>query len=299
MKLIIDTDPGTDDALAISAANGAEIDILGLTVVGGNVPLELGIRNSLRVLDFLGREDVDVYPGASRPLEGEYQYAYEYHGPDGLLAEIDSSNRQKSNIQAVDFITASVRNYPNEVTLLALGPLTNIANCLRDDPEIVNLIDKIIIMGGAFQCEGNVSTWAEFNIFDDPVAAGEVFSIDIPMYVVGLDVCNAVSISRKELPWPLYTNGSRGQEICKNILSSWFSFHNDKDIYPLCDPLALISCLYPEVVEYVQSEITVVQSGNEVGRTLITSGIRNINIAKSVDGELAKNRLAELLESSG
>ena len=299
MKLIIDTDPGTDDALAISAANGAEIDILGLTVVGGNVPLELGIRNSLRVLDFLGREDVDVYPGASRPLEGEYQYAYEYHGPDGLLAEIDSSNRQKSNIQAVDFITASVRNYPNEVTLLALGPLTNIANCLREDPEIVNLIDKIIIMGGAFQCEGNVSTWAEFNIFDDPVAAGEVFSIDIPMYVVGLDVCNAVSISRKELPWPLYTNGSKGQEICKNILSSWFSFHNDKDIYPLCDPLALISCLYPEIVEYVQSEITVVQSGNEIGRTLMTSGIRNINIAKSVDGELAKNRLAELLESSG
>ena len=299
MKLIIDTDPGTDDALAISAANGAELDILGLTVVGGNVPLELGIRNSLSVLDFLGREDIDVYPGASRPLEGEYQYAYDYHGPDGLLAEIDSSNRQKSNIQAVDFITECVRNYPNEVTLLALGPLTNIANCLRDDPEIVNLIDKIIIMGGAFQCKGNVSTWAEFNIFDDPVAAGEVFSIDIPMYVVGLDVCNAVSISRKELPWPLYTNGSRGQEICKNILSSWFSFHNDKDIYPLCDPLALISCLYPEVVEYVQSEITVVQSGNEVGRTLITSGIRNINIAKSVDGELAKNRLAELLESSG
>ena len=299
MKLIIDTDPGTDDALAISAANGAEIDILGLTVVGGNVPLELGIRNSLSVLDFLGREDIDVYPGASRPLEGEYQYAYDYHGPDGLLAEIDSSNRQKSNIQAVDFITESVRNYPNEVTLLALGPLTNIANCLRDDPEIVNLIDKIIIMGGAFQCEGNVSTWAEFNIFDDPVAAGEVFSIDIPMYVVGLDVCNAVSISRKELPWPLYTNGSRGQEICKNILSSWFSFHNDKDIYPLCDPLALISCLYPEVVEYVQSEITVVQSGIEIGRTLMTSGIRNINIAKSVDGELAKNRLTELLESSG
>ena len=73
MKLIIDTDPGTDDALAISAANGAEIDILGLTVVGGNVPLELGIRNSLSVLDFLGREDIDVYPGASRPLEGEYQ----------------------------------------------------------------------------------------------------------------------------------------------------------------------------------------------------------------------------------
>ena len=299
MKLIIDTDPGTDDALAISAANGAELDILGLTVVGGNVPLELGIRNSLSVLDFLGREDIDVYPGASRPLEGEYQYAYDYHGPDGLLAEIDSSNRQKSNIQAVDFITESVRNYPNEVTLLALGPLTNIANCLRDDPEIVNLIDKIIIMGGAFQCKGNVSTWAEFNIFDDPVAAGEVFSIDIPMYVVGLDVCNAVSISRKELPWPLYSNGSKGQEICKNILSSWFSFHSDKDIYPLCDPLALISCLYPDVVEYVQSEITVVQSGNEIGRTLMTSGSQNINIAKSVDGELAKHYLTELLESSG
>ena len=299
MKLIIDTDPGTDDALAISAANGAELDILGLTVVGGNVPLELGIRNSLSVLDFLGREDIDVYPGASRPLHGEYQYAYDYHGPDGLLAEIDSSNRQKSNIQAVDFITESVRNYPNEVTLLALGPLTNIANCLREDPEIVNLIDKIIIMGGAFQCKGNVSTWAEFNIFDDPVAAGEVFSIDIPMYVVGLDVCNAVSISRKELPWPLYSNGAKGQEICKNILSSWLSFHSDKDIYPLCDPLALISCLYPDVVEYVQSEITVAQSGNEVGRTLITSGIRNINTAKSVDGELAKNYLTELLESSG
>ena len=299
MKLIIDTDPGTDDALAIAAANGAEIDILGLTVVGGNVPLELGIRNCLSVLDFLGREDVDVYPGASRPLEGEYQYAYEYHGPDGLLAEIDSSNRQKSNIQAVDFIKESVRNYPDEVTLLALGPLTNIANCLRDDPEVMNLIDKIIIMGGAFQCKGNVRTWAEFNIFDDPVAAGEVFSIDVPMYVVGLDVCNTVLISRNELPWPRYTNGSKGQEICKNILSSWFSFHNDKDIYPLCDPLALISWLYPEVVEYVQSEITVVQSGNEIGRTLMTSGIQSINIAKSVDGKLAKYYLAELLESSG
>ena len=298
MKLIIDTDPGTDDALAIAAATGANVDILGLSVVGGNVPLELGIKNALSILDFLGREDIEVYPGASKPLVGDFQYAYDYHGPNGLLVEIASSEREPSNIHAVDFIKESARKYPNEVILLALGPLTNVANCLRDDPEFVNLIEKIIVMGGAFECPGNVSPWAEFNIFDDPVAAGEVFSTDVPMYVVGLDVCNAVAISREEQPWPLSTNGSTGQEICKRILSSWFSFHNDIDVYPLCDPLALISCLYPEVVDYVQSEISVVQSGDEIGRTLMASGSRNTNVATCVDAELAKDYLCDLLRAS-
>ena len=298
VKLIIDTDPGTDDALALAAAMGANVDILGLTVVGGNVPLELGVKNALSILDFVGREDVDVYSGAPNPLVGDFQYAYDYHGPNGLLAEIESSTRKESNIYAVDFIAESVKRYPNEVTLLALGPLTNIANCFRDDPDLANLIDKIVVMGGAFQCKGNVSPWSEFNIFDDPVAAGEVFSIDTPIYVVGLDVCNDVLISRKELPWPLSTNGSKGREICEKILSSWFSFHKDKDVYPLCDPLALISCLYPEVVDYVQSAITVVEYGNEIGRTIMTSGSPNINVAMGVDGELAKRYLSELLGST-
>ena len=224
MKIIIDTDPGTDDAIAISAASGSSlIDLLGLTIVGGNVPRSVGTRNALKILDFIGAEEVPVYQGASRPLRGSFVYAYNYHGPSGLTARIKSSNRSYERQKSEDFIAECVNRYPGEITIVALGPLTNIARAFRKDPRLSQRVDRIYVMGGAFECPGNVTPWAEFNIYDDPVAANAVFSSGAPVTLVGLDVCHSVFVNRTDHPW-LFGNSSKRSEVCRKILTSWFAY---------------------------------------------------------------------------
>ena len=149
-------------------------------------------------------------------------YAYNYHGPSGLTAKNKSRSRSYESQKGEDFVAESVNRYPGEITIVALGPLTSIARVFRKDPTLSQRVDRIYIMG-AIECSGNVTPWAEFNIYDDPVAANVVFSKGAPVTLVGLDVCHSVFANRTDLPWP-FVNSSKRSEVCRKILTSWFAY---------------------------------------------------------------------------
>ena len=172
--IIIDTDPGQDDAVAIFLAlASAELRVLGITAVAGNVPLALTVRNARIVCETANRSDIPVYAGCDRPLLRPLVTAEEVHGNTGLDGiDIYEPDMPIQDIHAVDFIIESLRRSPaGSVTLCPLGPLTNIAMALKLAPDIGERVEQIVLMGGAYFAVGNVTPAAEFNIFVDPEAA--------------------------------------------------------------------------------------------------------------------------------
>jgi len=188
-QVIIDTDPGTDDAMAILLAlNSPELEVRALTVVHGNVPLRQGIQNALKLAALAGRCDLPVAAGASRPLVGENRTAESVHGENGLgNVELDVRPCPIDPRFGPDRIIEMVHNQPGELTLVPIGPLTNIALAVLKDPSIVPLVKEVVLMGGAVS-GGNATAVAEFNIWGDPEAAQIVFRADWPLTMVGLDV---------------------------------------------------------------------------------------------------------------
>jgi purine nucleosidase len=188
-KIILDCDPGIDDALAIAFAVGSpDIDLVGLTTVAGNVSLEQTTANALRLRDFLGAHAVPVTAGSAAPLVRSAVTAEEIHGNDGLRgARVPHSTAEPQPGHAADFIIDTIMAAPGEITLVAVGPLTNIALALRREPALVHGVRDFVIMGGS-TARGNVTPAAEFNIAVDPDAAAEVFAAGWTVTMVGLDV---------------------------------------------------------------------------------------------------------------
>ncbi len=199
-KIIIDTDPGQDDAVAILLvlASPEEIEVLGVTAVAGNVPLELTARNARVVCELAGRPDVRVFAGCDRPLERALVTAEHVHGRTGLDGpELPEPTMPLQEQHAVDFIVDTLRaEEPGTVTLCPLGPLTNIATALRRAPDIAGRIAEIVLMGGAYFEVGNITPTAEFNIYVDPHAAAEVFACGAPLTVMPLDVTHRALVTR-------------------------------------------------------------------------------------------------------
>lgn len=195
-RVIIDTDPGVDDAFALLLAmRSPELKIEGITPVAGNVPLELTLPNALRMVEIAGRTDIPVAPGASRPLERRLVTATYAHGENGLGgAEFPAPKTKPIADTAADFIRRTVRKYPGEVTLITLGPQTNVATALASDPELAKLIKGVVMMGGSLS-GGNVTPSAEFNLYVDPEAARIVFQSGIPLSMVGLDVTRKTALT--------------------------------------------------------------------------------------------------------
>ncbi len=195
-KIIIDCDPGQDDAINLLLAFAAteELDILGVTTVAGNVPLELTGRNARLICDIAGRDDVRVYAGCSRPMVRALITAEKVHGRTGIDGiEITQPSRPLESRHAVDFIIDSTLNAKNgPVTLVPTGPLTNIAMAIVKEPSILDNVDQIVLMGGAMREGGNFSPSAEFNMLVDPHAAHIVFECGRPIVVFGLDVTHQV-----------------------------------------------------------------------------------------------------------
>ena len=187
-KIIIDTDPGQDDAVAILLALGApELEVLGLTVVAGNVPLDLTLGNALRICELAGRTDLPVHAGCGGPLEGQLVTAEHVHGASGLDGvDLPEPTMRAAPGHAADFLIETLRREPaGSVTLVPIGPLTNIAEAFRRAPDVVQRVQRIVLMrGGTF---GNVTPAAEFNIHVDPVAAAEVFASGAEPVVLPLD----------------------------------------------------------------------------------------------------------------
>ncbi|OLS52305.1 nucleoside hydrolase [Rhodovulum sulfidophilum] len=198
-KIIIDTDPGQDDAVAIllALASPDEIEVLGLTAVAGNVPLALTQKNARMICELAGRRDIRIFAGCDRPLAGQLVTAEHVHGRTGLDGPtLPEPTMPLQEAHAVAFLIETLRAAPEgEVTLCPLGPLTNIATALREAPEIAPRIREIVLMGGAYFEVGNITPAAEFNIFVDPEAAAIVFGSGIPITVMPLDVTHKALVT--------------------------------------------------------------------------------------------------------
>jgi purine nucleosidase len=186
----IDTDTASDDAVAIlMALRWSDVEVDGITVVSGNVPVEMGVRNALYTVELCGK-DVPVYAGLPKPLLREPSYAYFFHGPDGMGGMNYPPAKQKvEKKHAVEAFIEAVREAPGEINLVTLGPLSNIATAISVAPDIVEKIPMCYVMGGAAACLGNVTPAAEFNIWVDPEAAKMVFHSGIPLLMVGWELC--------------------------------------------------------------------------------------------------------------
>lgn len=199
-KIIIDTDPGQDDAVAIllALASPDEIEVLGITCVAGNVPLALTTRNARIVCELAGRPDIKVFAGCDRPLKRDLITAEHVHGKTGLDGPVLSDPIMPlQEKHAVDFIIETLRSEPKgSVTLVPIGPLTNIATAFEQAPDVVGNVAEIVLMGGAYFQVGNITPAAEFNIHVDPEAAARVFGSGVPLVVMPLDVTHKALVTR-------------------------------------------------------------------------------------------------------
>jgi len=248
-KIIIDTDPGQDDAVAILLALGApELEVLGLTVVAGNVPLELTLCNALRICELAGRPDLPVHAGCEGPLEGDLITAEHVHGSTGLDGvDLPDPAMTAAPGHAADFIVETIRREPaGSVTLVPIGPLTNIAEAFRRAPDIAGRVGRIVLMGGG--TFGNVTPAAEFNIHVDPLAAAEVFASGAELVVLPLDATYKALTSRDWVE-TIRETGPVGRAV-----AGWTSFYErfDREKYgsdgaPLHDPCAVAWVIDPSL----------------------------------------------------
>jgi purine nucleosidase len=252
IKIIIDTDPGLDDAVAIMLALGSpELQILGITVVSGNVPLALATKNTRIICDLAGRSDIKIFAGAAKPLKGKQVTAEHAHGKTGL----DGFNLFEPSINlttgyAPDFIVETLLNEPpNTVTICPIGPLTNIALALQRDPTIADRVNKIVLMGGGYCTQGNVTPAAEFNIFADPEAAEIVFGCGAPIIMMPLDVTYKVLTTKARIQ-RLHNIRNKASAALVQMLM-FYSRHNSKkhgdDGGPLHDPTTIAYLLKPNL----------------------------------------------------
>ncbi len=283
-RVIIDTDPGTDDALALlMALNCPDLHIEGITTVGGNATLAQTTRNALRLLDYVaGGRAVAVAAGADRPARGSFSYAYHVHGTDGLGVDLPSTARKPRRADAVDFIHDRALAAPGQVSVIALGPLTNVAAALDRQPDVAKAISEIVVMGGAVDVPGNISPHAEFNIFEDPWSANGVFASGVPVTLVGLDVTHKTSMHRDG--GPLWFEGtSRSAQLGNRILANSFRERAGVQEFYLHDPLAVAAAVEPELLTYRRAQVEVVTDGDERGRTVASYGDGPVRVALGVD----------------
>jgi pyrimidine-specific ribonucleoside hydrolase len=195
-RVIIDTDPGVDDAFALLLAmRSPELKIEAITAVAGNVPLELTLPNALRMVEIAGRTDIPVAAGAKAPLLRRLVTAAYAHGENGLGGAVFPEPTIKPVAEpAAALIRSVIRKYPKKVTLITVGPLTNVAAAFNSDPELASLVKGVVMMGGSLS-GGNITPAAEFNIYVDPEAARIVFQSGIPVTMVGLDVTRRTSLT--------------------------------------------------------------------------------------------------------
>jgi inosine-uridine nucleoside N-ribohydrolase len=265
--IIVDCDPGHDDAAALLLALASdEVELLGVTTVAGNQTLAKTTANAIRVLDCAGRPDVPVAAGASRPLVRELHVAADIHGETGLEgADLPAPSRAPEETHAVDWIAATLQAAPAPVTLVPTGPLTNIALLLALHPGIEERIERIVLMGGSIG-EGNVTPAAEFNIWADPEAAHRVFSTDIELTMVGLDVTHKALLTPDHLE-VLEAAGAPGKLVA-DLYGFFLSIHGERYGWagaPVHDAVALAHVIDGSLLQMTRCGV-MVDTGPELSR---------------------------------
>ncbi len=283
VPVLMDVDTGVDDAIALAAAVGTpEVELVAVSSVAGNVDVEKTTANTLAVLDVLGAPEIPVHRGASRPLVRMPRDAAHFHGADGLgESRLPLSRRDVGPDRGPAAIIRHVLARPGELTLVCVGPLTNLAIALNVAPELPQLFRSVVVMGGAFFQDGNITPHAEFNVYADPEAADQVFAAPFPdLIVVGLDVTEHVSISRAQ--WERMSNMDHDvaalvYRICRRSFKE-----RGAEEFHLHDPLALAVAVCPDLVATRPSTVEVVTEGVEEGRTTARPG-GGVSVAHTVD----------------
>jgi purine nucleosidase len=264
-KVIIDTDPGVDDAFALFLAlRSPELKVLAVTAVAGNVPLSVTLPNALRLVEIAGPSTFPVAAGASSPLIRKLVTAAYAHGNNGLAGvEFPAARLDVAKQPAADLICRLVRENPGEVTIIGIGPLTNVALALRQDPEIISMVRGVVLMGGSLS-GGNVTPAAEFNFYVDPEAASIVFDSGIPIRMVGLDVTRKVELTEQHVA-ALRAGKGRVSEAAARIadaimqMSRAEKWHGGPHLH---DPLAVSSMIDPSIVTFEDYHVEIETSGN-------------------------------------
>ncbi|MBO0663512.1 nucleoside hydrolase [Jiella sp. MQZ9-1] len=250
--VIFDTDPGQDDAIAIlTALASPELDVLGIVTVAGNIPLALTTKNALKLVELAGRTDVPVSAGCDRPLSRALVTAEHVHGQTGLDGpDLPEPQTRPADGHGVDFLIETVRaRAPGTVTLLALGPLTNVALAFAKAPDIATRLKELVLMGGGYFQGGNITPTAEFNIYVDPEAAAMVFCSGVALTVLPLDVTHQMLSTRERIA-AFKAIGNKAGEAVAAMLS--FSERFDVEKYnwegaPLHDPCVTAFVLDPSI----------------------------------------------------
>ena len=251
-NIIIDCDPGIDDAVAIllAIANEDKLNILGITTVTGNQSIEKVTTNALKLVSFLNR-DIKVAKGADTPLIREKRIASAIHGTTGMgNYELPEAKGSVVNENAVEFLKNTLLSSDEKITLVPIGPLTNIALLLKVYPEVKEKIEEIVLMGGAIN-GGNVTPTAEFNVWADPEAAKIVFASKVKIVMNGLDVTHSTGLYRDDVEALLKSSG-KVSNMCGEVLNFYFNGDHVKDgtFTPIHDACAIMYLLYPELYTY-------------------------------------------------
>ena len=274
-KIIIDCDPGIDDALALMLAlSSPELNILGITTVSGNVPAQVGADNALKVLKQMNRLDIPVYCGAEIPLKKDYVDARDTHGEDGLgetnYPKVDGVSWKDG---AVDFIIETLQKETG-VSIIAIGPMTNLALALQKCPEAFQRLDEFISMGGNFRSYGNCSPVAEYNYWCDPDAANYVYqNLGTMIHMVGLDVTRKIVFTPTIAEFCQRIHPSNGTFV-KQITRFYNEFHWNYERIIGCvinDPLAIAYFIDRELCSGISAYTMVVTDGVCIGQTVVDS----------------------------
>jgi inosine-uridine nucleoside N-ribohydrolase len=296
-EILLDCDPGHDDAIALLLALASpEVELVGVTTVAGNQTLDKTTANAIRVLELAGRGDVPVAAGADRPLVRELRVAANVHGETGLDGpDLPPPRARPEGEHAIDFLAGRIAG----TTLVATGPLTNVALLLARHPEARP--ERLVLMGGAI-AEGNVTPAAEFNIWADPEAAARVFESGLDVTMVGLDVTHKALMTRDHAD-ELRRAGRAGKAVAE--LFDFFSvFHREVyglDGAPIHDAVAVAQVIRPELLELKHLHVAVdTESSLCRGRTVVdlwrrTGNEPNANVAVDIDAEAFLSLLVERL----
>ena len=313
-KVIIDCDAGVDDALAIILAmKSPELDVKAITIVSGNVSASQCYRNVLRIMEILNPFYHPVLAkGSEKPLSGKDNFVPNIHGEDGLgdiekILNDDGTTRYSPlnafeiRGNAVSLFYELIETYPNEITLIATGPLTNVAMAIADDKNKMKKLHEIVLMGGAFSTPGNVTPFAEFNIFCDPEAAKIVFNSGIPVTAVGLDVTHRVVLSEEWLVKSIGNSKTKLNQFIIDITKKYMDFHKKYEKFSGCylhDPLAAGVAIDRSFVKTMKAKIDVeTKKGGMRGRTTLDLSRPFSEICTEVDaGQFLKFFIERVIE---
>jgi len=279
IPVLIDCDPGQDDAIALLLALASpELDVVGVTTVAGNQTVDKTTVNALKVLELAGRSDIPVAGGADRPLIGNLVVADDAHGATGLDGpDLPAPTARPIEEHAVDFLVKSLESAERPLTLVATGPLTNVALLLASYPEVARKIERIVLMGGAI-AEGNQTASAEFNIWTDPEAAFRVFESGLDLTMIGLDVTNKAVLTTDDAAG-LRGSGPVGEAVAA-MLDFYVGFYTgfyEHGGAPIHDAVAVAHVFRPELVTTLDRHVAVERgAGLCRGRTVVDMRRRTI-----------------------